>query len=206
VAPAVAVPVVVLVAVAPLAPVVPAAELREVALPEPVPAAINRKPKALSMRARNIRAHDKNVRPFYMKPNSGSVLGAAILAFFVLANAAYPHHATATEYDISKTTVLRGTISKVDWTNPHVHVRLNVKSKEGASEEWDIEFGSPGAMAVAGITKEMMQPGVVITVKGYPGRQPAGKQSDASATAPRRACATEATLPDGLTAKFVVGI
>jgi hypothetical protein len=135
-----------------------------------------------------------------MRRNLQRVFVALLIALFAASGFSFPHHATATEYDITKTITLKGTIAKVDWGNPHVHIRIDVKTPAGVSEDWDLEFGSPGAMAVAGIVKDDMKPGVVISIKGYPGKQAA------SAKDPRRACATEATLPNGLTATFVVGI
>jgi hypothetical protein len=107
---------------------------------------------------------------------------------------AAPHHATAVQYDTAKTIELKGVITKLDWANPHVHVYLDVKGD--SPENWNVEFGSPGAAIIAGVMKDSLKPGTTIKIKGYP----------AKTVSPHAACATEVTLPDGLTAHFVVGI
>ena len=115
------------------------------------------------------------------------VMGAAFLAL-----PASAHHATAAQYDISTTVTLKGVISKLDWANPHIHVYMDVKG-----ENWDVEFGSPGAVIVSGLNRDVLKPGAALTIKGYPTK---------STKAPHAACAAEATLQDGTTAHFVVGI
>jgi hypothetical protein len=111
------------------------------------------------------------------------------------------HHATATQFDTSKTIKITGVVSKLDWTNPHGHVSLDVKTSRGNKESWDVELGSPGAIIVAGLSRELLKPGATLTVTGYPGR------TNTSAHPPTLSvCATQVTLPGGKTAQFVVGI
>src|SRR5262245_17234900 len=117
---------------------------------------------------------------------------APFILLLICSLSASAHHATAVEYEISKTVALKGVITKVDWTNPHIHVHMDVKE-----ENWDIEFVSPGAVIVAGLSREALKPGAMIIIKGYPTR---------SAKSPHAACATEVKLADGTTAHFVVGI
>jgi len=108
---------------------------------------------------------------------------------------AHPHHATATQFDISKTVKLKGTIGKLDWANPHVHVSIDVKSERGGVQHWDVELGSPGAVIVVGLSKDTLKPGTSVTFDGYPGTAKGFSL-----------CATQITLADGTTATFVVGI
>ena len=113
------------------------------------------------------------------------------------------HHATALQYDISKTVRLKGVVSKLDWANPHAHLHLDVKDADGNAEHWDVELGSPGAVIVSGLSRPVLSPGVTVTVVGYPGK--AGSVTGPSGSeAPL--CATKVTLSDGTTAEFVVGI
>jgi hypothetical protein len=107
------------------------------------------------------------------------------------------HHATAVQYDTSTTVTLKGSISKLDWSNPHIHVYLDVKTADSRSESWDIELASPGGVIVAGLSRDLLKVGSVITIKGYPSK---------SAKSPHSACATDVILEDGTTAHFVVGI
>ena len=112
------------------------------------------------------------------------------------------HHATAIDFDTSKTIQLKGVVSKLNWANPHAHVWIDVKSERGTEEHWDVELGSPGAIIVSGLSKEVLAPGMTITVMGYPAK------ANVSSSTSRDAgiCATQLTLADGTTAQFVVGI
>jgi hypothetical protein len=110
------------------------------------------------------------------------------------------HHATAAQYDISRTVTLKGVVSKLDWANPHAHLRLDVKNARGQDEHWDVELGSPGAVIVSGLSKAILMPGATLTVVGYPGK------SNGSSGASPALCARKLTLADGSTAEFVVGI
>ena len=109
--------------------------------------------------------------------------------------AAGSHHATALQYDISKTVTLEGTVSKLEWANPHVHIQVDVKGARGI-ETWDIELASPGGTIVSGLSKDVLKPGTAVTLTGYPGK----------ASASSSLCATHLKLADGTTATFVVGL
>jgi hypothetical protein len=111
------------------------------------------------------------------------------------------HHATATQFDPSKTMKVTGVVSKLAWTNPHVHLALTVKTAGGREENWDVELGSPGAIIVSGLSRDQLEPGITLTITGYPGRASASPGSPALSV-----CATQVTLSDGTTAQFVVGI
>lgn len=107
------------------------------------------------------------------------------------------HHATAAQFDTSRTIRLKGVVEKFDWANPHVHVYLAVKGENNRVEYWSIEFPSPGGVIVAGLSRELLKPGTMIAIEGYPSR---------SAASSFAACATRVTLFDGSSTKFVVGI
>jgi hypothetical protein len=111
------------------------------------------------------------------------------------------HHATAAQYDVSSTITLNGTVTRVDWTNPHVRVYLEVKMGKGNSESWTVEFPSPGAIIVAGLSRKLLSPGTVLTLEAYP-----SKPSADQAKVQHSACAKAVTLTDGNRFPFVVGI
>ena len=104
------------------------------------------------------------------------------------------HHATALQFDVSRTIKLTGVISKLDWANPHVHLSLDVKVANAVAELWDVELASPGGVIVTGLSKDLLKLGTTISITGYP------------AKTKRTVCAKELTLADGTTATFVVGI
>ena len=77
------------------------------------------------------------------------------------------HHAFAAEFDSSKPVKVRGTISKVEWTNPHSWIHVDVKNAEGKVERWLFEMGGPGSLTRRGIGKNYLAIGTEITVEGY---------------------------------------
>jgi hypothetical protein len=126
-------------------------------------------------------------------------------------NATSAHHATAADYDISKTIAHKGTITRVDWSNPHIHVYIDVKDS-GHLEHWAVEFPSPGGTIVAGLSRQLLMPGTVLEFEGYPAKpnfHPDLHKWGAGSSetlAERFACATAVTLADGSHVGFVVGI
>ncbi len=130
-------------------------------------------------------------------PNSRAPLtGLVITGFLLLAIPVSAHHATASQFDTTSIITFKGTVSKVDWANPHIHVHVDVRTNDDAAETWVVELGSPGAAAVSGVSRDALKPGATITIKGYRSKN----------AAQHSACATQLTLPDGTTATFVVGI
>lgn len=98
--------------------------------------------------------------------NSG-LLVVAGLALTIAATPASAHHAFAAEYDSSKPVQLAGTVTKVEWTNPHAHFLMNVKDGSGKVSSWDLELGSPNALQREGWTRNSLQAGNQVTVRGY---------------------------------------
>src|SRR5262245_29690772 len=80
------------------------------------------------------------------------------------------HHATATDFDTSKTVKVKGVVSKLEWGNPHAHVYVDVKGDGDMNEHWDVELASPGGIIVSGLSKNVLGPGVTLTIVGYPGK------------------------------------
>jgi hypothetical protein len=83
---------------------------------------------------------------------------------------ALAHHSAAAEYDIKSQVTLQGTITKVEWLNPHVRFYMDVKGADGKVVNWEIESGGPGAFLRAGFTRNTLKVGDPITVKAYPAK------------------------------------
>jgi hypothetical protein len=96
------------------------------------------------------------------------------------------HHAFSAEFDANKPVKLRGTVTQVDWINPHSWIHINVKRPDGGAETWMIEGGPPGVLIRRGWTKNSLPPGTEILVEGY-------QAKDGTLKANGR----DVTLPDG---------
>jgi hypothetical protein len=77
------------------------------------------------------------------------------------------HHSFAAEYDSNKPVKLTGTVTKVEWTNPHARFYVDVKDASGKMTNWEFELGSPNGLMRRGWTRNSLKPGDVITVDGY---------------------------------------
>ena len=96
----------------------------------------------------------------------GVVAGAA----FAVAVAAVPviaHHSFAAEFDAKKPVKLRGTVTKMEWINPHSWIHIDVKAADGKVTSWMIEGGSPNALLRLGFTKDALPLGSEIVVEGF---------------------------------------
>ena len=87
-----------------------------------------------------------------------------------LAGTAVPlsaHHAFAAEFDSTKPVTFKGTVTKMEWTNPHVWLHLDVKKPDGTVENWAFEAGTPNVLFRRGFTKNSLVAGTEVVVDGY---------------------------------------
>ncbi|HEU4689719.1 MAG TPA: DUF6152 family protein [Vicinamibacterales bacterium] len=115
-----------------------------------------------------------------------TLLGAVAVAAFSLSGPALAHHSFAAEFDATKPVELKGVVTKLQWTNPHGWMYVDVKDKTGAVTSWAVEFGAPYSLLQKGLRKTDFPIGSEVVVKGF--RAKTGK-SVANARA--------VTLPDG---------
>src|ERR1022692_438394 len=78
----------------------------------------------------------------------------------------YAHHSFAAEYDNTKPIALTGTVTKVEWMNPHARFYLDVKDDKGTVTNWEFELGSPNGLMRQGWTRNSMKLGDSISVSG----------------------------------------
>lgn len=80
------------------------------------------------------------------------------------------HHSFAAEFDAEKPFTLTGSVTKVEWTNPHVWFYIDVKDDAGEAANWAFEMGSPNGLLRAGWTRNSLRIGDVVTVEGFRAR------------------------------------
>jgi hypothetical protein len=98
----------------------------------------------------------------------------------------FAHHAFSAEYDTNKPITVKGTLTKLEWVNPHGWIHLDAPGKDGKVVNWAVEFGSPNSLLRRGLRKSDFPPGIEITVEGF-------LSKDGSPTVNGEAV----TLPDG---------
>ncbi|HMB72528.1 MAG TPA: DUF6152 family protein [Gammaproteobacteria bacterium] len=108
-----------------------------------------------------------------------------ILALAAAASAS-AHHAFSLEFDANQPITLRGTITRVEWINPHAWLHVDVENESGNVESWRIEAGSPNTLVRRGMTRDSIPEGTEVVVFGY-------RHRNGSNAANGR----DVTLPDG---------
>ncbi len=90
------------------------------------------------------------------------------VALLVLAAAVpgWAHHAFGAEFDSEKKVELKGTVTRMEWINPHTWIHIDVKRTDGAVERWMIEGGPPNALLRRGFTKNSLVAGTEVLVNG----------------------------------------
>jgi len=99
-------------------------------------------------------------------------LGVAAFAAALIAvqPEARAHHAFSAEFDIAQPVELKGVVTKLQWTNPHSWLYVDVADSSGAVTTWAVEFGSPYALVRKGLRKTDFPLGVAVSVHGYRAR------------------------------------
>jgi hypothetical protein len=80
---------------------------------------------------------------------------------------AWGHHAFAAEFDSEKPVKFKGTVTKMEWINPHAWIHIDVKNEDGTTTEWMIEAAAPNSLLRRGWTKNSLPAGTEIVVEGF---------------------------------------
>jgi hypothetical protein len=95
---------------------------------------------------------------------------------------AWGHHAFAAEFDVNKPLILKGTVTKMDWINPHAWIHINVKNTDGTETEWMVEAGAPNGLLRRGFTKASLPVGTQIVVEGWQAKDGANRANGSNIT------------------------
>jgi len=121
-------------------------------------------------------------------------VGAPVIAAMLMATAVptLAHHSFAAEFDVSRPLVLRGVVQRMEFSNPHSWIFLEVKTDAGEVQEWAVEGAAPNALLRRGFNRTSLPAGTEVSIRGFQARDRTF-----------RAAGRDITLPDG--SKLFVG-
>lgn len=106
-----------------------------------------------------------------LKMKFGTVVATAAVAGALLAGPASAHHAANAQFDVTELKVIKGTLVKVDWINPHAWFHFDIANPDGTTTRWSFETGGPAAMRRMGMSGAGMMPvGLEYTISYRPSR------------------------------------
>jgi len=108
----------------------------------------------------------------------------AIAAMLIAAAPIAAHHNFTAEYDATAMVTLKGVVSKVEWSNPHIHIYVDVKDESGKVTTWDMEGAPPNTLTRNGFTQNIVNVGDTVTITGYRARNNSTRASRGEVTTP----------------------
>ncbi len=121
-----------------------------------------------------------------------SILALGVGLMLASSGPVVAHHSFAAEFDARRPVKLRGTVTKMEWVNPHSWIHIDVKNTDGSISKWMIEAGAPNSLIRRGWNKSSLPPGMEILVEGFQAKD-----------GQLRANGRDVTFPDG--SKLFVG-
>ena len=94
-------------------------------------------------------------------------VASVVVGMLLAAGPVWAHHAFAAEFAADRPVSLKGTVTRMEWINPHTWVHLDVEGQDGKVESWMVEGGPPNALIRRGFTKEAMPVGAEVLVEGF---------------------------------------
>jgi hypothetical protein len=109
-------------------------------------------------------------------------IGLAMGAVLMAAAPVWAHHAFAAEFDGKTPVKLQGTVTKMEWINPHAWIHIDVKDKDGKVTNWMVECGTPNTLLRRGVNKNSVTAGMEIVVDGYQAKDGSNKANGRDVT------------------------
>src|ERR1700722_12910569 len=106
----------------------------------------------------------------------------AILTALLAVAPAWGHHAFQAEFDKEKPVHLTGTVTDMEWINPHSWIHIDVKNPDGTVTNWMVEGGSPNIMLRRGVSKRSLEIGPELTIQGYQAKNGTNRANGSSVT------------------------
>lgn len=98
------------------------------------------------------------------------IVSALLIGLITAADNASSHHAFSSIFDPAGPLDVTGTVTKVEWMNPHIWFYLDIENESGSVENWGFEMGSPNALVRRGWSHDSLQVGEVVSVAGWRAR------------------------------------
>jgi Family of unknown function (DUF6152) len=114
-----------------------------------------------------------------MQTRAGILISSLLLA---VAAPSAAHHSFSAEFDEHRPVKLQGTVTRMEWINPHAWIHIDVTGEDGKVSNWMVECGAPNALFRRGVTKNSVTPGMEIVVDGYRAKNGSNKANGMDVT------------------------